>query len=74
MKKIIFLDIDDTLADTTVKAIEEFNAKGFAIHQKTSLIKNVFSALKVWILIKKTTNFGKNYLLKLMQMKFMKNL
>lgn len=64
MKKIIFLDIDDTLADTTVKAIEEFNAKGFAIHQKTSLIKNVFSALKVWILIKKNYKFWEELPLK----------
>jgi 5'(3')-deoxyribonucleotidase len=64
MKKIIYLDIDDTLADTTKKAIAEFKVKAFTLHEKKSLIRNIISVFKVWNGIKNNHTFWEDLPLK----------
>jgi 5'(3')-deoxyribonucleotidase len=64
MKKIIYLDIDDTLADTSKKVIEEFNVKSFSFHNKFLLIKNLHSIIKVWRNIKQNHQFWEDLPLK----------
>lgn len=64
MKKIVFLDIDDTLADTTNNAISKFKVKDFTLNKNFSLIKNIFSIFKVWRGIKKDYSFWEEIPLK----------
>lgn len=64
MEKFIYLDIDDTLADTTKHVIEYFNVKDFTINSKVSLIKNFMSVVKIWLRIKNDYSFWEHIPLK----------
>lgn len=64
MKKIIYLDIDDTLADTSHKVIKDFNVSSFSFHNKLFLIKHLYSIIKVWNKIKDNHTFWEDLPLK----------
>lgn len=64
MEKIIYLDLDDTLADTRKNAIEYFKVKDFTLHSKRSVLKNILSVLKVWFGIKNDYSFWEQIPLK----------
>lgn len=64
MEKVIYLDLDDTLADTRKNAIEYFKVKDFTLQSKRSLIKNIASVMKVWKGIKNDCSFWEQIPLK----------
>lgn len=64
MEKIIYLDLDDTLADTSKNIIEYFKVKDFTIHSKRSLLKNFMSVFKIWLKIKNDHSFWEQIPLK----------
>jgi 5'(3')-deoxyribonucleotidase len=64
MEKVIYLDLDDTLADTRRNAIEYFKVKDFTLQSKRSVIKNIASVIKVWKGIKKDCSFWEQIPLK----------
>jgi 5'(3')-deoxyribonucleotidase len=64
MEKIIYLDLDETLADTRKNAIEYFKVKDFNLQSKRSVIKNIYSVLKVWLGIKNDYSFWEQIPLK----------
>lgn len=64
MEKIIYLDLDDTLADTSKNIIQYFKVKDFTIHSKRSILKNFISVFKIWLKIKNDCSFWKQIPLK----------
>ena len=64
MEKVIYLDLDDTLADTRKNAIEYFKVKDFTLQSKRSVIKNIASVIKVWKGIKNDCSFWEQIPLK----------
>ena len=64
MKTLIFLDLDDTLADTTTYASEHFNVKAFSIHNKWKILINIKSIFTVWKKIQNNPTFWENIPLK----------
>jgi 5'(3')-deoxyribonucleotidase len=64
MEKIIYLDLDETLADTRRNAIEYFKVKDFTLQSKRSVIRNISSVIKVWLGIKKDCLFWEQIPLK----------
>ncbi len=64
MKKQIYLDLDDTLADTTKKVTQDFNVDSFSIHNKGLILKNLYSVFKVWNRIKNNHEFWETIPLK----------
>lgn len=64
MEKIIYLDLDDTLADTRKNAIEYFKVKDFTLQSKRSILINILSVLKVWKGIKTDCSFWEQIPLK----------
>lgn len=64
MKKVIYLDIDDTLADTSRHVIKEYKVSSFSFNNKLFLIKHFHSIIKVWKKIKHNHQFWESLPLK----------